>query len=105
MATGQGCPLCWWRSLPTSTRRSFLVGAVVFASGAIGLELAEAAFASTEEYEFIPVTMTVVEEAFEMFAVAYVIGALPAPIAGVSRLTIGGVPRAGIACARRRATG
>jgi hypothetical protein len=87
----------WWRSLPTSTRRSFLVGAVVFASGAIGLELAEAAFASTEEYEFIPVTMTVVEEAFEMFAVAYVIGALLAHIDGVSRLTIGGVPRADIA--------
>lgn len=85
----------WWRSLPTSTRRSFLVGrrGVRLRRNRTGARRGSVRL----DRGATNVTMTVVEEAFEMFAVAYVIGALLAHIDGVSRLTIGGVPRADIA--------
>ncbi|MFN8021626.1 MAG: hypothetical protein U0Q03_08880 [Acidimicrobiales bacterium] len=66
----------WWRSLPPITRRRLTIGATVFVVGAAGLEVAEAAAEAVLDGDAVVRALTVVEEAMEMYAVAYVIGVL-----------------------------
>jgi hypothetical protein len=80
--------LRWWRALPTATRRPLLVGGVVFVTGALGLELVEAAFTSLFDVDAIVRVLTVLEEAMEMIAGAFVVRVLLEHLCGVDRSTL-----------------
>lgn len=74
----------FWLNLPAKTRFAFLIAAVLYLGGAIGVELIDGGYAEMHGTDnLVYIILTTIEESLEMFGLVYFIWALLGYIADV----------------------